>query len=306
MERRRLTLPFSPRPQKKSLAPNPHCSRVCDSWIKSRVQGCKTCGKRTMALEMSLGIGPGFFTLGSCVACACMRGSFTTVVLGFALLACEPPGRRRPPTQVRAETWTAPARTDQQIAGVCHAAVKAEIAKLVQRHRQAERELEAADERLRAVQELGDAPTILQAMKDRDAAAFDVSATEVTKAERKQRYFECKQSTRAQDTQARLHQLKTEREARERREAARAAEEQAEEDDAADRRRAALRALGEGLQRIGASQPASPPPTYTAPSRVETPVDRCNQCIQQWCSFECSGIGNTCAPCMKRWCDFEC
>jgi hypothetical protein len=172
---------------------------------------------------------------------------------------------------------------------------------------------------LRVVEELGDPATILQAMKDRDAAAVALSEAEAKKVAPKQLYAECQRRARAQDTQARLRELKDAREAKESREAARVAEEQAEDDEddeAMGRAGAALRALGEGLQRISQPQSSPSPPVYTTPVyttpplaeplRTPMPVDRCSQCIQQWCSFECSGIGNACAPCMTQWCDFEC
>jgi hypothetical protein len=34
--------------------------------------------------------------------------------------------------------------------------------------------------------------------------------------------------------------------------------------------------------------------------------NECQECIKQWCDWECSGFGDECPSCIKRWCDWEC
>ncbi len=224
-----------------------------------------------------------------------------TFLIGLALVACDPPdNRRRPPPEVAvSERWIASSRTEQQIRGTCFASVKAIVAKRLERRDRARQALVAAEERLRVAQELGDPPTILQAMKDRDEAAADLSEREAKTLDPKRLHSECERRLAVEDTQTRLEQMRTEREAKERRAAARAAEEEADTRDAAEGAAAVFRALGAAAR--GAASALEEPP---APN--STPADRCSQCIQEWCSFQCSGIGDNCAPCMKQRCDIQC
>jgi hypothetical protein len=215
------------------------------------------------------------------------------VLLCWLSVGCEPPGSGTRARQAPPDTWTPSARSDPQIRAACYSQVKAKVSKRVQRRQRARVALNSAEDRLRVVQGLGDPPTVLQAMKDRDTAAAELAEAEASPEDPKALYDRCTRLAFAEDAQVRAEQLRAERERAERQQAE---EERATSEAWSD----AFRVLGAAAQ--GAANAVEPRRT-SAPA---APVDRCAACIQQWCSFQCSGIGNDCPPCMKQWCDFEC
>lgn len=248
------------------------------------------------------------------------------IVFGFALLACNHLGLH---PEVAGTAPDKPksgmsASARRKVSNACSISVKSKAAKRQKRVDRADAELRAAEERLRAVKELGDAATVLQAMKDRDSAATKLASIDPIDTKRLFTACKSKAAARAKRVLAerRLEQAEREREQEREQEL----QDEDEDAEAAERRRAALRALGEGLQRAGQPRPSYAAPIYTAPPpyspsltpapinwtpvttprRFEEPVDQCTACIQQWCNFQCAGIGNDCASCMKQWCDFQC
>jgi hypothetical protein len=252
-----------------------------------------------------------------------MRTVLALVVSPLLVLSCEPPDRRRrppleaphaetwtaspridrrrrPPLEApHAETWTASPRTVQQIREACHASVKVKLAKRRAQRERALVNLQTAEARLQAIDEQGNPAGMSEAMKNRDAAAAEFEKVDADTPDAQEIYAECKRRVSADDTHARLEQMKLERHDSRRKEAARAKEKNPEEGGGT-----LLRVLGAALLG-GVSAIGNGPPTTSTPA-APTPVNKCNQCIQQWCSFDCSGIGDRCAPCMQQWCDFEC
>jgi hypothetical protein len=208
--------------------------------------------------------------------------------LGLALLACEPPGAR-PEPEFAQQHEAPPDHSDQRVRGACYEKVKATLA---QRRTRQRRELDTAEERLRVAQGLGDPATILQAMKDRDAAAADLADTTATDAP-KRLYGECTRRGFAANDKVREQRYEADQE-RKKKQAA------AEDEKSRAKRRAVFGAIGATAQGVAAARE----PRASAPA--PTPVSRCQACIQQWCSIQCNGIGDDCASCQTQFCDLQC
>lgn len=134
------------------------------------------------------------------------------------------------------------AEAQDAIRRACNRETRARLTDLAKEHAQAERVLNAAEERLRVAQDLGDAATIYQAMKDRDSVREIHIVTAPPPDEDQTRWHAECQARRRQAARAASAQAEA-REAERRR---LAVERQRLE---SERRREVLQAIGEGLRK---------------------------------------------------------